>query len=215
MRDIFLLVGKSATGKDFILNELTKQEGWKKMVSYTTRPKRPKEVDGYDYHFLKSNYEFEHLVYKGEMFEKTEYQTMTGLWLYGFGNKSVNENCVNVAIVNPDGVRQLAESSIKDRLYIVYITTEDELQRLQMYGSRLGRSMTIEEKSEAFDRLLRDLKDFNQFELDISYANSDEGGLFYYKDTGIPVVVCDNDYTDIGLSYIVGTINDEYEVINE
>ena len=215
MRDIFLLVGKSSVGKDYVLNELVKTEGWKKMVSYTTRPMRPHEVEGHDYHFLKSNYEFEHLLYKGELFEKTEYLTVSGLWLYGFGKKSIHENAVNVAIVNPDGVRQMAESDIVDRLYIVYIDTQEEFKRLMMYGDRLGREMSVEEKAEAFDRILRDIEDFRQFEDDINYE------FLTYKDTGIPVLICENNYDKESLMDIVNDIQLEYfyeaqnEVFNE
>ena len=52
MIDILLiLVGKTASGKDTIIKELT-ENGWDKVVTYTTRPIREGEKEGITYHYI-------------------------------------------------------------------------------------------------------------------------------------------------------------------
>jgi guanylate kinase len=50
---LFVLSGPSGVGKDTILKELLKTDlKITKCVTYTTRPPRPGEIDGYDYKFI-------------------------------------------------------------------------------------------------------------------------------------------------------------------
>ena len=46
-----ILVGKAASGKDFLKNRLS-SKGFVSGVSHTTRPARANETDGVDYHFV-------------------------------------------------------------------------------------------------------------------------------------------------------------------
>lgn len=152
-----IIAGEGASGKDSVLNILVDKYGYHKMVSYTTRPPRKGEVNGYDYFFLDSNDEFEQLLSKGVLFEKTEYNTTLGKWLYGLGVESVKENETNVVILNPHGVEQLKRlPQFKDTV-IIYITA-DPIERIKRYLNR----DTVEDhhKVELIDRLLRDDKDF-------------------------------------------------------
>ena len=48
---IYLILGHSGSGKSTLRDELAK-EGLNKIITYTTRPPRPKEVDGLDYNFI-------------------------------------------------------------------------------------------------------------------------------------------------------------------
>ncbi|MBT8063145.1 MAG: guanylate kinase [Gammaproteobacteria bacterium] len=50
---LWIISAPSGAGKTSLVRELCKrQPGLRMSVSYTTRPRRPKEVDGHDYHFL-------------------------------------------------------------------------------------------------------------------------------------------------------------------
>jgi len=57
MGHIFVMMGKSATGKDTIYEKLIRNDvlGLRKVVEYTTRPVRSGEVDGDDYHFVDAD----------------------------------------------------------------------------------------------------------------------------------------------------------------
>jgi guanylate kinase len=54
MKTKIVLVGKAASGKDYLKKKLIKQ-GVQFGISTTTRPPREGEVDGVDYHFVNKN----------------------------------------------------------------------------------------------------------------------------------------------------------------
>lgn len=153
-----IIAGEGASGKDSVLNILVDKYGYHKMVSYTTRPPRKGEVNGYDYFFLNSNEDFEQLLSEEKMFEKTEYQTATDLWLYGLGIESVKENAVNVVILNPHGIEQLKNIDKFENSDVFYITA-DVITRVKRYINR--DNVEDHHKVELIDRLLRDDNDFN------------------------------------------------------
>ncbi|MBI2297180.1 MAG: guanylate kinase [Betaproteobacteria bacterium] len=66
---LFILSAPSGAGKTSLVKALLKAEpGVKLSVSYTTRPPRPGEVNGRDYHFV-SPPEFERMLEAGEFLE--------------------------------------------------------------------------------------------------------------------------------------------------
>lgn len=73
---LFVLSGPSGVGKDMVLRELLcgwhALPGLSRVVTATTRPPRPGEVDGVDYHFL-TRQEFLRLGRKGGFLETVEY----------------------------------------------------------------------------------------------------------------------------------------------
>ena len=83
MRHLFYLIGKSATGKDTIYEELLKDDSLllSPLVPYTTRPIRAGEVDGQEYHFTDEA-GFEKLQREGKVIEARTYQTVLGPWTY-------------------------------------------------------------------------------------------------------------------------------------
>ena len=76
MGKIFLLMGKSSSGKDTIYRELMRKKdiGLKKVVSYTTRPMREGETDGVQYLF-KNEEEYRKLKDDKKIIEERTYHT--------------------------------------------------------------------------------------------------------------------------------------------
>lgn len=73
---MFILSSPSGTGKTTIARRLLEHDGHIRMsVSVTTRPIRPGEVDGRDYHFVSQD-QFDRMVEAGELME----------WATVFGN---------------------------------------------------------------------------------------------------------------------------------
>ena len=67
---IIVLVGKTASGKTTVANELCKNHGYKRIITYTTRPMRENEIQDVDYHFI-SDEQFNEMVENNEF---TEYK---------------------------------------------------------------------------------------------------------------------------------------------
>ena len=66
---LVVISGPSGVGKDAVLQELKAQNySFYFVVTATTRPKRPKEVDGGDYHFVRVG-EFAGMIEQGELLE--------------------------------------------------------------------------------------------------------------------------------------------------
>lgn len=83
MGKIFLLMGKSTSGKDTIYNALIRNEEFllKKVVPYTTRPMRDGEKDGVQY-FFKTEEAYLKLKEDKKIIEERTYHTNYGPWRY-------------------------------------------------------------------------------------------------------------------------------------
>ena len=79
---MIILLGKTASGKDTVLNRLVKEHGYKKIVTYTTRPKREREIQDVTYHFIGED-EFKEKIESGFFLEYKEYRSAHGTWYYG------------------------------------------------------------------------------------------------------------------------------------
>jgi guanylate kinase len=70
---IFLIVGPSGTGKSTIIEGVVSRlPNIERIVTYTTRERRPGEVEGFEYHFVSTD-EFERLKAAGELAEWQEF----------------------------------------------------------------------------------------------------------------------------------------------
>ena len=83
MGKIYCVMGKSASGKDSIYQELLdcKSFSLKKIVPYTTRPIREGEVDGENYFFCNED-KVKELEKAGKIIELRAYDTIYGVWKY-------------------------------------------------------------------------------------------------------------------------------------
>ena len=99
MKSVIVLVGESASGKSTIEKILADKYGYKKTVSYTTRPPRDGEVNGVDYHFISED----------EYIEKfnSKYFVETGAyngWFYGTTIKSFSKRQEDLRITNEEAL---------------------------------------------------------------------------------------------------------------
>ena len=83
MGKIFILMGKSASGKDAIYRNLMADTtlGMRKNIMYTTRPMRQNEEEGVQY-FFRTEEEFLAMREEGRIIEVRTYETMHGAWRY-------------------------------------------------------------------------------------------------------------------------------------
>ena len=85
---IVILCGKSSSGKDLIKKKLVKN-GFKGVITNTTRPPREGEKEGVNYYYL-SDIEFKNRIANGEMIEYHKYNTEFGVWYYGSSANNID-----------------------------------------------------------------------------------------------------------------------------
>lgn len=130
--DLFCFVGPSGSGKNHMANQVINSQLAKMIISTTTRDKRKGEENNVDYYFI-SKKQFDDHVENGDFFEHVEYSSAS----YGFFNSELDKlkNSPCIAIVTPDGAKQLAEH-VKN-VKLIYIDTDPE-QRLAKTRDRYG-----------------------------------------------------------------------------
>ncbi|MCR5741731.1 MAG: AAA family ATPase [Gammaproteobacteria bacterium] len=119
---MIILLGASASGKTEVAKLLVKKYSYKKVITYTTRPIRSKEVDGIDYHFKSVN-EFKKLLDQDFFFEYVNYNGN----FYGTAKEDINDK--SVLIVEPNGFKSYANSSLKN--IVSFHLSSDEEHRIQ------------------------------------------------------------------------------------
>jgi len=150
-----ILVGHAASGKDYGRESLMKF-GYKPSISYTSRPPRPNEVDGKDYHFV-DDAKFEQLMsedffYEVNRFGKPVEEGGPGLWWYGTPKNSF-EDCT-LFIMTPSGVSKLQEKHRKSSA-VIFFDIPEEIRR-----ERLNQR---KDADKAERRLATDRADFENF----------------------------------------------------
>ena len=141
-RMIFVVMGKSATGKDTIFKRLlnSPELSLKKIVPYTTRPKRRKETDGTEYHFV-SEERMNELIEAGKVAEHRSYNTIHGVWHYFTvdDNEDVRRpDSKYIMIATLEAYSKLRDYYGKEYVIPVYIHSDDY--------TRLKRSVEREHK---------------------------------------------------------------------
>lgn len=146
---MLVLVGKSGSGKTTIEEELIQKYGFKRAISHTTRAKREKDIEGYNYFFV-SKEEMDRLNKEGKLAERIEY--------LGEVYALVKEQCKDdrVVVVAPEGLRQLCEKEDLD-IFSVYIDVDEDIRKERMLNR--GDSLENVEKrikndDEIFDCVL-------------------------------------------------------------
>jgi guanylate kinase len=100
----------------------------KKLVTITTRPKRKKEKDGVDYHFMTDS-QFELLKLAGDIISPREYKTIEDgnetIWKYGIKKEELSIDQIYTTILDPSGILDLVEYTGKRNIKIVYLYSSD------------------------------------------------------------------------------------------
>jgi guanylate kinase len=163
MARIFIVMGKSATGKDTIYKRLLECEELqlKTAVMYTTRPIRKAEENGVEYYFVNENtlIEFQN---QRKIIEHRSYDTIHGTWHYFTVNDGQIklEEADYLMIGTLETYEQISNYFGKDKVIPIYLEVED--------GLRLARALKREQKqehpkyAEMCRRFLADDEDFSE-----------------------------------------------------
>ena len=166
MGKIFVIMGKSASGKDSVYRRLSTDAslGLATVVPYTTRPMRAGETEGVEYHFV-TPVALEEMRAAGKVIECRVYQTVQGPWAYFTPDDGQIDpesgSCLLIGTL--ESYQQLRAYFGADTVVPVYLTVND--------GERLLRSIgrEMEQKSpnlkEVCRRFLADEEDFSEEKL--------------------------------------------------
>ena len=198
MARIFIVIGKSATGKDTVYKGLLEAKDLclNKVVMYTTRPIRKGETEGVEYHFTNEEYLLR-LKEENKVIEHRSYNTIHGTWHYF----TVNDGQVDIdksdylMIGTLQVYSQIKKYFGSDKVIPIYIEVED--------GVRLLRAITREREQEqpryieACRRFIADAEDFSEEKLKQNeilkrYDNTDLEACLIHIKTDIKNITINN-----------------------
>ncbi|SKA67601.1 guanylate kinase [Eubacterium uniforme] len=170
MTKIYVLIGKSGSGKDSFFEELIadKDLNLKSIVGYTTRPKRVHESEGVEYHFTDEA-GLNKLRNEDMIIEERCYHTVHGDWYYFTAKdekilENIEQNINYIYIGTVESFVKMKEYYGSDIVIPLYIEVED--------GERLARALKRERKQDApkyaemCRRFLADCEDFSEENLE-------------------------------------------------
>lgn len=139
-----LIAGRTGTGKDTLQNILKNGYGWKPLLSYTTRARRPGEKDTHCFiskaeaDAIPKNEKVTYAYFQNEAQESSEYFST---------RKQVQES--DCYIVDPDAIRILTKNMPEEEFLIVYLYTATTEQRRK---GALSRAKWDKAVAEIFER---------------------------------------------------------------
>lgn len=163
---MILIVGASASGKSTIEHQLF-LHGYDKIISYTTRPQRPHEVQHKEYHFISDD-DFKRKSDNKFFAEWTKYNG----WYYGCAVEDLQLN--SLIVIDPFGHRQLRKLAEKNDISVIsFLIEADEKTRLKRMVDRGDNLMEI------FRRIFSDQGVFQGIENEIDYIINNDNDLSF------------------------------------
>lgn len=139
-------VGAAGSGKDYFKDFLHNND-INVDVSYTTRPMRQGEIDGYTYNYITEEV-FKDLEKKGKLYEAVSFNN----WYYGTSMDCWKKG--GYFIMTPSGVYQITEQDLENTV-IVYFDIDEDTRRDRI--SKRSDADSVER------RIAADKKDFEGF----------------------------------------------------
>ncbi|MDF7671912.1 AAA family ATPase [Lactobacillus sp. ESL0701] len=140
MRKLILIAGPSGAGKTTISEYLTKEFGIPRVVTHTTRPKRPGEKQHQAYHF-EDDTSFSKL----HFFEHVRY----GSYQYGSSKEALDfawqKNNLVSLIVDIQGAESYLKQ-LKQQVYFLYVTTSSKQELEKRLFARGDDPVKIQER---------------------------------------------------------------------
>lgn len=158
MGKIFMILGKSASGKDTIVSEVRKSIPYnlELVVPYTTRPMRPDEVEGEQYHFITEKEMNE--ISEEMVIERRCYETAYGDWYYLNLKKDIDLEHKSYIIIGTIPVLEAFREIYKEDVVAVYIYADAKERLLRSIYRSNG---TVNDMKEICRRFLKDEEDFS------------------------------------------------------
>lgn len=163
MGKIFYIMGKSASGKDTIYENLLARPdlGLEPLIMHTTRPIRASETDGVQYHFVTEE-ELGRMQEAGQVIELRAYHTVQGVWYYFTAARAAEDldGRWYLALGTLESFQKIKHYYGEETVIPIYIEVGD--------AQRLERAIRREKKQqnpnfeEVCRRFLADQQDFSE-----------------------------------------------------
>ena len=125
MKNLYLIVGETASGKDTLADMLCKDMKFEKVVSYTDAPIRSDQKNGREHYFV-SKEEFDLILQEQSVIAYTQIGN-TG-FRYCATMESFHEN-TRVYIIDPNGIRDMKYGNLKGyRPVIIFIDADEKIR---------------------------------------------------------------------------------------
>jgi guanylate kinase len=155
-----IVVGKSGSGKDWLIRQLAK-EGLTTSIKVTTRPRRLHEIEGKTYHF-KSLDEFNSLLESNQFIVNQDFfNDKKELWKYGVLKEDFNN--AQAFIMTPGEISQI-DSETRKGCFVVYLDIDRRIRE----GRILGRNDNNDSVNRRLDADEIDFKYFKDYDLKIT-----------------------------------------------
>lgn len=151
MKNIYLIVGKSGSGKDAIVNALCERYGYKRLVSYTTRSQRSDPADEKSHIFARME-DYRRDRECGRIVAETFYNGN----YYWATKKQVDES--DLYIIDIPGVKSIKERYFGKPAVVIAVDADDDtrVHRMKLRGDSLtsiAARVTLDK--EAFKELYK------------------------------------------------------------
>jgi guanylate kinase len=166
---LLCIMGRTASGKDTLVNKLCERTGLCQIISYTTRERRLNEGDT---HIFISDKEYQAL----EDANQIATFTQIGPYKYCCTVEQLYQN--DVYVIDPIGVQHLRELNVPNlRIVTIYINTPDEIRKERALNQRRDDRLTfmkrdLDERAQ-FREMLRNADfDYAISNIDVAKAYS-------------------------------------------
>ena len=164
---LLLILGRTASGKDYLTNRLCERTGLQQLISYTTRERRINEDDT---HIFITDADYQELQDEGRIAAFTQ----IGKYKYCCTIEQLYE--ADVYIVDYDGLKHLRELNLPNlRFVTVFINTPDEIREQRALKQRGDDRAKFRERNLAerdqFRTMLKNA-DFDYAVSNVNFANA-------------------------------------------
>lgn len=173
---MYLIVGRTGSGKDYLANLLTK-ENMKMVKSYTTRPKRHENEDT---HIFITKEEADAITDKVATTEINGYE-------YFATASQVNES--DIYIIDPNGVKELTKNMPDTIFHLVYVSADDMNRRfnaVRRAEDKIKEEMVFDSRDESEDA------QFTEFENQLKELDTDNP----FPENITKMYMYENDYNE-------------------
>ncbi len=138
---IYIIIGKTGSGKTFIKDKIVQNKKYTSIVEYTTRDPRESEKNGVDYNFVTDE-EFDKMYNNNEFFDTRSYNVVTdnGDRIIRYGNVRINDyaNKSYIVVTGIEGMMNYIKQYGRKNCKIILVKCSDSDTRYDRISHRPG-----------------------------------------------------------------------------